>query len=107
MYVITYSLRGKQVNSDEYYNNISIFTDEVLYKAEGFFSQSLDSIIQFYSKKEVFAKEYAILDILILGVLWKVYSGDALGLNELPGDMLKLLQTYEITMICLNQVLIS
>lgn len=91
MYVITYSLRGKQVDSDEYYNNISIFADQVLYKAEDFFSQSLDSIIQFYSKKEVSAKEYAVLDILILGVLWKVYSGDALGLNELPGDMLKLL----------------
>jgi hypothetical protein len=91
MYVITYSLRGKQVDSDEYYNNISIYTDQVLNKAEDFFSQSLDSIIQFYSKREVYAKEYAILDILILGVLWKVYSGDALGLNELPGDMLKLL----------------
>ncbi|WP_010250413.1 DUF116 domain-containing protein [Acetivibrio cellulolyticus] len=91
MYVITYSLRGNQVDSDEYYNNVAIFADQVLSRAEDFFAHSIDPIVEFYSKEEEFAKEYAILDLLILGVLWKVYSGDAMGLDEIPGDMLRLL----------------
>ncbi len=91
MYVITYSLRGTQVNSDEYYKNVAIYTQQVLANVEEFFANSLGSLIDYYSKKEKFAKEYASLDLLILGVLWKVYSGDALGLKEISGNMLTLL----------------
>ena len=66
MDVITYSLRNDQARSDQYYRDVAAFTDQVLAEAECAFEP------------------------LTLGVLWRVYAGDALGLARRSGSPLAL-----------------
>jgi len=88
---MTYSLREKQINSNQYYNNITVYTKQVVIKAEEFLRPLPETVMEFYSTEGKAAKEFAILDFMILGILWKVYSGNAGRLNEIPGTMLTML----------------
>lgn len=87
MDVITYSLRDGQAQSDQYYRDVVAFTDKVLAEAEDRV-QSLVEAFQSYLEKtgretpRTFS-EYA-FELLTLGVLWRVYAGDALGLAQVP-----------------------
>jgi hypothetical protein len=87
MDVITYSLRDGQARSDQYYRDVVAFTDNVLAEAKERV-QLLVEAFQFYLEKtgceipRTFS-EYA-FELLTLGVLWRVYAGDALGLAQAP-----------------------
>lgn len=91
MYVSTYSLREARNNSDEFYSTLEGFTDEVL--------------DQIRSISSVFAGNYAVygkdsrgsklcsldehgFELLVLGTLWEVYSGDADNLDPIPAQLL-------------------
>jgi hypothetical protein len=90
MEVITYSLRDGQKRSDTYCRAVAAFTDEVLAEAdrrirplvEAFRADSPEA-----GKRPRTAPEY-ILELLTLGVLWRVYAGDALDLARVPRLML-------------------
>jgi len=87
MNVITYSLRAGQARSDQYYRDVATFTDQLLAEAQGRI-QSLVEAFQPYlyaSNREV-CRSYAqcAFELLTLGVLWRVYAGDALDLAEAP-----------------------
>lgn len=75
--VVTYSLRDGQKRSDQYYQEVATFTDEVLAAANGRF-HSLIASFQSYQQQTghtspcTFA-EYA-FELLTLGVLWRVYG---------------------------------
>jgi hypothetical protein len=84
--IVTYSLRNQKFNSDDFYKDVKIFTDEVLKEIEGLSKPLLDSFLIFY--KNTISKEECIFEFLMLGVLWQVYSGDAFELDELPSKLL-------------------
>lgn len=91
MEVITYSLRDDQGKSDQYYRAVANFTDEVLAEAERRLAKPVAEF-QSYLKTtgreapRTFA-EYA-LELLNLGVLWRVYAGQALSLPRIAREIL-------------------
>jgi hypothetical protein len=86
MEVITYSLRDGQRRSDAYYPAASAFTDEVLAETDRRMRPLVEA---FRAGRELprTAEEY-VLELLTLGVLWRVYAGDALDLAGAPRHVL-------------------
>ncbi|MTI56284.1 DUF116 domain-containing protein [Geosporobacter ferrireducens] len=86
---ITYSLREQcQIYSDQYYDCISTFTDEVLTEARN----RLTPIIQIahnHQDQENNSQVETILELLILGTLSDVYLKEALNINGMQYRMLK------------------
>jgi hypothetical protein len=94
MYTVTYSLKDNKNNSDDYYFDIALFTDEVLEKSResmGPYVEEYSSYINAINPNDNTSKEEYIFELLILGVLWKVYSGDALELEKGPQHILSTL----------------
>lgn len=92
MYAVTYSLRGiNSIDSEQYYIDIDIFADEVVSEMDNLTGPIVNAYIA-YSKRnqnfEISLKEEYALELLVLGTLWKIYSGDALGLNTIPRHLL-------------------
>ena len=89
--VITYSLRNGQKRSDQYYEDVDAFTDQVLAEADGR-TRSLVAAFQTYVRETGretprTGPEY-VFELLTLGVLWRVYAGQAQGLPSVPGRAL-------------------
>lgn len=92
METATYSLKGNQKNSDEYYDDISIFTDEVLREFKGFETQvilDLTSYIEENGVDKIRSHEEYIFEFLMLGTLWRVYSAKAANLDKNPQKILE------------------
>jgi hypothetical protein len=91
MEVITYSLRNSQKRSDAYYRAVAAFTDEVLAEAD----RRIRLLVEAFradarrASRELprTAEEYT-LELLTLGVLWRVYGSGALDLARVPRRML-------------------
>jgi hypothetical protein len=87
MDVITYSLRDGQAQSDQYYQDIAVFTNEVLTEAKDRIGLLLDAFRSYVERtgSEIprTSPEYA-FELLTLGVLWRVHAGDALDLAKVP-----------------------
>jgi len=89
---ITYSLKGTHNNSNEYYEEIKSFTDEILYEFEHFETSAISDFV-FYLEKNDISKirsynEY-IFEFLMLGILWRIYSQKASCLDENPQKILE------------------
>ncbi len=85
--MITYSLRDGQTRSDRYYQDVDAFTDEVLAEAEKRVQPLVEAFQSYLEESDretprTFS-EYA-FELLTLGVLWRVYAGDALGTPQTP-----------------------
>jgi hypothetical protein len=84
---ITYALRNSQKHSDQYYQDVSAFTDKVLVEAESRI-QTLVGAFETYLQQTGretprTLPEYA-FEFLTLGVLWRIYAGTALDLAKIP-----------------------
>lgn len=85
--VITYSLIENDINSDQYYKDIAVFSTKVLENGEKTLGKILNNYIDYIKNnnlEKVRSKEEYLLEILNLGVLWQIYSDDASELLELP-----------------------
>ena len=75
--IITYSLLNGQKNSDNYYAQISDFTDEFLKEGKAQMGDVVEGFKGFLDQTQREAirpdSEY-LLDLLTLGVLWRVYA---------------------------------
>jgi hypothetical protein len=92
METITYSLKGNQKNSDNYYKEIKSFTDDVLNEFEGFGTQViLDfmSYIEEMNMGEIRSYLEYIFELLMLGVFWRVYGVRAAHLDKNPQKILE------------------
>ena len=91
---ITYFLRDKSKNSNEYYRFISNFSNEVIEKIEIEANNIIENFINFIknnSIEELRSREEYELEFLIIGVLWKTYIAKALNADRLSLNLLKLL----------------
>jgi len=89
--VITYSLRDGQEHSDEYYRGVAAFTDEVLAEAEDRTRTAVTSLrthLQQTGREVPRTRAEYHIEILTLGVLWRVYAGDVLHLAKAPRRVL-------------------
>ncbi|WP_368488716.1 DUF116 domain-containing protein [Clostridium sp. BJN0013] len=91
---ITYNLRDKLKDSDEYYKFIPDFSEQVLQKIKIKANNIIDDfrayIIDFNIEQLRSREEYQ-LEVLIIGVLWNVYSEKSLDLPKIPCKTLSLL----------------
>ena len=89
---ITYSLKENQKNSDNYYNEIKSFTDDVLTEFEGFETQVISDFLSYVEENNMDRissyNEY-IFEFLMLGVFWRVYSTRAANLDKNPQKILE------------------
>lgn len=91
MYVITYSLNGKLDRSDEFYRDIEVFTDEVLAEIHTMTFTAADRYISYlirHGGSRLCSHQEHGFELLVLGTLWDIYSGDASNLKELPAQLL-------------------
>ncbi|WP_414470265.1 DUF116 domain-containing protein [Methanobacterium sp. ACI-7] len=92
MEITTYSLKLKENNSNQYYEDVRIFTDEVLREFESFethvISDFMDYLKENDARKIRTCEEY-IFEFLMLGIFWKIYSRRALSLDENPSRVLE------------------
>jgi len=89
--IITYSLKAGNVNSDDYYKDVSKFTDEVMKNAEDLSEDIIEDFKKYIDGnklEKLRSTEEYVLEFLIIGVLWQLYSDDALSLNSLPKKIL-------------------
>lgn len=88
MYVITYYLKENNGGLNDYYDVVSDFTGEVLNEAINLFNDTVERYSEFSKENKKYTIDEAVLELLIMGVLWKVYSGDASKLDDMPGSVL-------------------
>ncbi len=89
--VITYSLRAGQKCSCPFYQDRAIFTDEVVTQGEQRVGRLVDDYLAFLRETgEATARtrpEY-LLELLVMGVLWRAYGQDALALRGTAARLL-------------------
>lgn len=91
MEVITYSLRDGQERSDRYYQDIAAFADEVIAEGKrrlGMLVETFQSFLEESDRESPRTQPEYLYEFLVLGVLWRVYAGDAVGLAEMPRQVL-------------------
>ena len=85
--IITYSLRGEQKRSDQYYRDIADFTDEVLLKISNQADDLIIAYMDFLERQEIEKRrgfdEYG-FELLMLGIFWRLHGQNAIQLTNLP-----------------------
>jgi hypothetical protein len=73
---ITYSLKARDKNSDQFYIHLSDFTDTVIQAGE----QHLGRLVTGFEDTHPVENTHPelIFDLLVLGILWQIYAPDAL-----------------------------
>ncbi len=92
METITYSLKGDQNNSDEYYKEIKSFTDEVLREFEYFETSIISDFVSYIEKMDMdklSSNDEYIFEFLMLGTFWRVYGARAANLDKNPQKILE------------------
>lgn len=90
--IVTYSLVEKHINSNQYYMDIESFADEVILNGKLIFNSSIvdfKDYIKVNNIESLRSDEEYLLELLNLGILWQLYSDDALDLSELPKKIIK------------------
>jgi hypothetical protein len=89
--LITYSLKSGEKRSDQYYLEVADFTDEVLDEARervGATVLAFRTYLQESGREKPRSTAEYSFELLTLGVLWRVYAENALGLNRLSQRVL-------------------
>ncbi|HEX2945719.1 MAG TPA: DUF116 domain-containing protein [Clostridia bacterium] len=91
MYVITYSLRDPKNGSDIFYQELAAFADDVAGQFNELANSAVSGYVEYCKGKSISRlrspQEYS-FELLVLGTLWNIYSGDASGLEKVPAQLL-------------------
>ncbi len=87
----TYCLGGASELSDQYYKDIHAFTDEFFIKTEPFlpFIEAYRSYVSISFPHLSYPVRECAFEFLMLGILWKIYSLNALRLSPLAAGIMK------------------
>jgi len=95
--IITYSLRGQHKRSDQYYEEIAFFTDDVLEEIRKQAESLIHNYMEFIQFNGIEAlrnfNEYG-FELLMLGTLWSVHGQNAIRLPTIPQQSLAILGEY-------------
>lgn len=87
MEIITYCLRTDAADSGQYYRDVAAFADEVLRQAERHTTDAVESFLS-HAETTGIAPQHtaqdAALELLLLGVMWRIYGNQALQLPAAP-----------------------
>lgn len=103
--IVTYSLLDNKNESDNYYNIISSFTDEVIFRGEQVFFPLIDNYMVFLTttqKEDIRSRNEYILEILDIGMLLNIYGSNAFGLSLYPARFLTLLSNLRVNNVMLK-----
>ncbi|MGB9936644.1 MAG: DUF116 domain-containing protein [Methanobacterium sp.] len=92
MNTATYSLKLDCNNSNQYYEDVRIFTDKVLREFESFEINVISDFIDYLKEEgndKIRTPEEYVFEFLMLGVFWKIYSPRALTLDKNPSKILE------------------
>lgn len=92
MYTITYNLRHSDMTSEAFYNDLKAYGKEVFKELDELLYDPILAYFRFRiheGLKKVYSYEEVYLELLTLGVLWTVYSGDALATKENTNELLQ------------------
>jgi hypothetical protein len=91
MYFITYSLKNSKGQSDEFYQKLDAFTDEVVLEIHRMtlaVTEDYISHLKANGGSRLCSLDEHGFELLVLGTLWEIYSGDAGSLGEVPAQLL-------------------
>ncbi|MEW9094897.1 MAG: DUF116 domain-containing protein [Clostridiaceae bacterium] len=91
MEIITYSLCSNDTTPEKYYNKIDCFTSEVIDKVNETTYEIVENYRNYIIEKGIeIPREKAVygFELLMTGVLWRVYIKKALSLNKYAGKIL-------------------
>lgn len=91
MYTITYNLRGSDGDSDSFYDVLARYSKRVYEEMDDIFINPYLDYVRYQKQKgatDGICFEEGYLELLSLGVLWVVYSGDALATDETATGLL-------------------
>jgi len=89
--IITYTLCNKDKSSNRYYQDVSIFTDEVISKIYNESNNCIYDFKKFILKdniEKIRSNAEYLLELLMLGVLWRCYVNKAILLKNTPKNIL-------------------
>lgn len=92
METVTYSLKSNQKNSNEYYEDVRVFTDEVLEEFRDSSSSIISEFTHYIAENEIDrlrTDEEYIFEFLMLGIFWRLYASRASRLDENPRKLLQ------------------
>ncbi len=105
MNVITYSLIDDQKTSDQYYSVISAVTDKVLLKGRHLLKVTIDGYrAQMYKGQNPFFEE-GLLEILAIGIYWRLYGNAALEMKKAAAEFLASVNRLRDTKVKLKFIL--
>jgi hypothetical protein len=91
MYVVTYSLHDSKEASDKFYKCLEAFTDEVLSEIHSLTCDITKNYIAYLKQNggsRLCSTQEHGFELLVLGTMWDIYSGDAGNLGEVPAQLL-------------------
>lgn len=84
MYAVTYSIKGDKGGAECFYMDAAALADEVLSQMEELTRGITDNYVAYLEaseSKSISSREEYGFELLILGVLWNIYSGDSTALR--------------------------
>lgn len=90
--IVTYSLIGQHVDSNEYYVDAAAFTNEVILNGKPIINSIILDFKNYIKENNIESlrnNEEYLLELLTLAILWQLYSDDAFELSELPKNIIK------------------
>lgn len=91
---VTYSLCKNNYNSNLFYKKLSTFTDNIEKDMDYICGKYTKDFIRFIEKnhlEDIRTQEEYYLEILMIGVLWRIYINRAVNLPNIPKNILKIL----------------
>ncbi|AGK98296.1 DUF116 domain-containing protein [Clostridium pasteurianum] len=90
--IVTYSLLGQHIDSNEYYVDSEAFTNEVILNGKPIMNSIILDFKNYIKENNIESlrsNEEYLLELLTLAILWQLYSDDAFELSELPKRIIK------------------
>ncbi|WP_227839118.1 hypothetical protein [Clostridioides sp. ZZV15-6388] len=89
--IVTYSLCEREESSNKYYKDVSLFTNQVIdkvSKSTGIYTEEFRAFIYQNEIECVRSNIEYVLELLVLGLLWKIYINKSITLKKIPKSML-------------------
>lgn len=96
MDIVTYDLCNGRMNSDAYYRDVAVFAADVLAQADQYCGQLIRSCNSILWVEGQGGRQKCVLELLVLGVIWRSYGERAAGMPVLARSLLSCLTSLQL-----------